>query len=199
MYYRARYYDVQTGRFLSEDPFRFVTEIDFYRYVSNDPTDLIDPTGLGQKGALVGSLIGGVVGGFLGGTAGAATGAAGGTLFAPGVGTIGGGTVGAIEGATIGGATGAATGAVIGSAFEDLWDRRPWNRAKPIPAPPQTKCDRDESCEKEWADARRFCAEVMSIPRNSPKWKDYQGLWGGSYDRCVRGQVSQRCGGNRVD
>jgi RHS repeat-associated protein len=45
-YYRARYYDPQTGRFLSEDPFGFAGEdVNFYRFVGNRPTLLIDPSG----------------------------------------------------------------------------------------------------------------------------------------------------------
>lgn len=45
-YYRARYYDPSTGRFLSEDPIRFRAGLDFYRYAFNQPTLLIDPLGL---------------------------------------------------------------------------------------------------------------------------------------------------------
>src|ERR1700751_5055137 len=44
-YYRARYYDSTTGRFLSEDPTRFINEINFYRYVGNSPSRFIDPRG----------------------------------------------------------------------------------------------------------------------------------------------------------
>jgi len=44
-YYRARYYDPTLGRFLSEDPVHFKTGIDFYLYVSNRPTEYIDPSG----------------------------------------------------------------------------------------------------------------------------------------------------------
>jgi RHS repeat-associated protein len=44
-YYRARYYDPQTGRFVNEDPFRFGGGIDFYAYADNDPSNLFDPTG----------------------------------------------------------------------------------------------------------------------------------------------------------
>jgi RHS repeat-associated protein len=46
-YNRARYYDANTGRFLSEDPSRFTTgTLNLYAYVGNDPVDLIDPFGL---------------------------------------------------------------------------------------------------------------------------------------------------------
>jgi RHS repeat-associated protein len=43
-YYRARYYDSGTGRFIDEDP--SAQGSNFYRYVENDPTDLVDPLGL---------------------------------------------------------------------------------------------------------------------------------------------------------
>jgi RHS repeat-associated protein len=45
-YYRARYYDPEMGRFLSEDPIRFGAGHDFYRYVYNDPIGLTDAMGL---------------------------------------------------------------------------------------------------------------------------------------------------------
>jgi RHS repeat-associated protein len=45
-YYRARYYDSKTGRFLNEDPIRFAGSINFYPYVSNNPVLRIDPSGL---------------------------------------------------------------------------------------------------------------------------------------------------------
>lgn len=45
-YYRTRYYDPTTGRFLSEDPVDFDGGINFYEYVGNNPVDFIDPLGL---------------------------------------------------------------------------------------------------------------------------------------------------------
>jgi len=46
-YYRARYYDPSTGRFLSEDRLRGVSGgVNFYPYVLNAVTGLTDPTGL---------------------------------------------------------------------------------------------------------------------------------------------------------
>ncbi len=43
---RARYYDPSTGRFLSEDPIGFNGGFNFYRYVGNSSTNLVDQLGL---------------------------------------------------------------------------------------------------------------------------------------------------------
>ncbi|CAA6798535.1 MAG: Unknown protein [uncultured Sulfurovum sp.] len=46
-YYRARYYDPTTQRFLSLDPIGFMSgDFNFYRYVGNSPIGWIDPFGL---------------------------------------------------------------------------------------------------------------------------------------------------------
>ena len=46
MYYRARYYHSELGRFVSRDPIGYdAREMDLYCYVRNTPTDLIDPFG----------------------------------------------------------------------------------------------------------------------------------------------------------
>jgi RHS repeat-associated protein len=45
-YYRARYYNPNTGRFLSEDPAGFLGGINKYVYVGDDPVDFVDPFGL---------------------------------------------------------------------------------------------------------------------------------------------------------
>ncbi len=45
-YNRARYYDSQIGRFISEDPLRFFAGPNFFQYVRNNPTDFEDPSGL---------------------------------------------------------------------------------------------------------------------------------------------------------
>src|SRR6266568_2141856 len=44
-YYRARYYDPNSGRFISEDPKRFQADVNFYPYVSNSPTGHLDTFG----------------------------------------------------------------------------------------------------------------------------------------------------------
>ena len=48
-YYRARYYDPQIGRFLSEDPGRFSAGVNFYEYAGNNPVVFTDPSGLRTK------------------------------------------------------------------------------------------------------------------------------------------------------
>jgi hypothetical protein len=49
-YYRGRFYDPVTGRFLSQDPIGFEAgDTSFYRYVGNQPTSFIDPEGLERR------------------------------------------------------------------------------------------------------------------------------------------------------
>ncbi len=46
-YYRARWYDPQLGKFLSEDPLGVVhPDSNKYRYIKNDPVNKTDPSGL---------------------------------------------------------------------------------------------------------------------------------------------------------
>jgi hypothetical protein len=45
-YYRYRYYDPQTGRFISEDPLGPSGDINGYRYALDNPTNFVDPSGL---------------------------------------------------------------------------------------------------------------------------------------------------------
>ncbi|MBI9018921.1 MAG: hypothetical protein JEZ07_16845 [Phycisphaerae bacterium] len=46
MYYKYRYYDVYTGRFLSNDPAGYVDSLSLYEYVRSMPTRLMDVLGL---------------------------------------------------------------------------------------------------------------------------------------------------------
>ena len=67
-YYRARYYDQNPGRFVSEDPIRFRSTANFYSYVHNRPLDLRDPKGWLAWGG--GITVGGMAGMFWRGGAG---------------------------------------------------------------------------------------------------------------------------------
>jgi RHS repeat-associated protein len=45
-YMRARYYDAQTGRFISEDPAGFIDGSNLFAYVGGNPVNRVDPLGL---------------------------------------------------------------------------------------------------------------------------------------------------------
>ena len=63
-YYRARYYDPQSGRFVTEDPSRFYSDdTNFYRYTWNSPTGVTDPSGQIPLVVLL-PIIGGTIGGI---------------------------------------------------------------------------------------------------------------------------------------
>ena len=49
MYYRARYYDTETGRFLQRDPKGYIDVMNLYEYVKSRPTVWLDPLGLSSS------------------------------------------------------------------------------------------------------------------------------------------------------
>jgi len=60
-FYRARYYDQTSGRFLSEDPLGFkANTVNFYGYVRDNPVNSTDPMGLQPKssGGVWGNTVG---------------------------------------------------------------------------------------------------------------------------------------------
>jgi RHS repeat-associated protein len=61
-YYRARYYDPSTGRFLSEDPIGLAGGLNFYSYAQNRPVTFKDPSGKCVNGIdTIVCIVGGVV------------------------------------------------------------------------------------------------------------------------------------------
>src|SRR5271165_6860814 len=68
-YYRARYYDPQSARFIGEDTIGFRGgDVNLYRYVWNRPTTFIDPWGKWGVGAAGGASAGVGLGIGAGGT-----------------------------------------------------------------------------------------------------------------------------------
>lgn len=58
-YYRARYYNPSTGRFMSPDPIGFNGgDTNLYRYCGNNPVNCIDPDGLFGIAIQTGGAIG---------------------------------------------------------------------------------------------------------------------------------------------
>jgi len=108
-YYRARYYDPEVGRFVSEDPLGFKAGMNFYAYVNNNPINFNDPSG--NCPSCVGAGVGAVYGGIAGSISG----------FIVGFNTVDSSSgilnqvFGGVAGAAIGGVTGAATGAAAGA------------------------------------------------------------------------------------
>ena len=51
VFLRARYYEPETGRFISKDPMGIAAALNSYVYVGNDPVDKIDPLGLDEQTA----------------------------------------------------------------------------------------------------------------------------------------------------
>ena len=124
-YMRARYYDPQTGRFISQDPLGFDGgDVNLYIYAANNPIVYLDPNGQwittaigaasgGLSGLLSGLQSGNVWAGVAGGVAGAITGAAIGTFAGPHAARLAGAALGSvISGAISGGGGGAVGGAV---------------------------------------------------------------------------------------
>jgi RHS repeat-associated protein len=119
MFYRARFYDPQIGRFISEDPIGFAGGVNWYAYVKNNPILFRDPLGLQRCNPLVGSIVGGIIGGTIGAVGGAVAGpviggAIGGVLGGSVGGTVG--LAGGPGGVVVLGGTGAAGGAAMGAA-----------------------------------------------------------------------------------
>ena len=106
-FYRARYYDARTGAFTQQDPIGFAgLDVNLYRYVFNNPTNLTDPSGqFGIAGAFLGAVSGGV-GGYI---------ASGGDPVGTAIGAVVGAIVG-IAAPTISSAAGAAAVSAIASA-----------------------------------------------------------------------------------
>lgn len=124
-YMKARYYDPEVGRFISEDPIGFDGgDTNLYLYASNNPIMFMDPNGQwittaigiingGISGALAGAMNGDLTSAVIGGVVGAAVGGLAGT-FIPGA---GGAAAAAVVNQVLSGSIGGAFGGLTGGAI----------------------------------------------------------------------------------
>jgi hypothetical protein len=56
----------------------------------------------------------------------------------------------------------------------------------------------DDDCKRRWKNAADYCSQLDDLPRNSPEFKKVKNIFGRDILDCMRGQVDQRCGGNKI-
>ncbi len=155
-----------------------------YAYVGGNPVSYVDSMGLCDfsmlhdprpswnraQCAAAGAVIGGVVGAAVGGAVSTPCAVAGPAYFACAAGTV-------PQGTAIGAGAGAAIGAMVcqGDGSDDDPD--------------------EDECSAEWDRAYQYCDSVFKngVPPT------HRNVSGRKYMQCVMGQVSERCGGNRVE
>jgi len=178
-HYRARAYDAEMGRFLQEDPIGCASgDLNFYRYVKNNPVRYIDPSGLVAAAGTLGTQRQAVDPKRL--VAQAKIGCEISRQLTTIASLIAGAGTGELVGIR-------SAGACVGEAvFEPIIVTRQTSRSP---------SDGDsEGCDEEWAEAREYCKNNMYNP-------DAQNVTGGytSIEDCARGNVSERCGGNYLE
>lgn len=162
-----------------------------FLYAESSPVMFVDPEGLEPNASCVAryttcfAAIGGMIGAVSGGVGGGAAGS-----IVPVAGTA----AGAVGGSQMGAAGGAALGAGVG-----YYAGNAMCPAEPIYIGGQSfnnesSEEKARRCEAEWRGARAKCSDLLGQPNSQRP----PGIWGGGYDQCVRGQVAQDCGGNRV-
>lgn len=120
-YFRARWYDPDTGRWLSKDPIGIEGGLNQYEFCSSNPVNVVDPHGeFGWFGAIVGGIAGAVSGAISGSANG---GGAAGAIAGGVTGLFAGAAVGAINlsaSSAVGAMVGGAVGGAIGSTAAQL-------------------------------------------------------------------------------
>jgi hypothetical protein len=62
------------------------------------------------------------------------------------------------------------------------------------PGNPTSDAERKKAeCDEEWEHAYEFCDKMEEEGKLGPR-----SAWGANYDKCLMGQVSERCGDNAV-
>lgn len=173
-----RFYDPETGRYISADPIGLAGGINLYRYANTNPINWVDRDGMTPAGSVIGGTIGSVIGGWGGSVVGGLTGGASGGLVGSTVGpagTVFGAGAGGTAGATWGGGIGAAGGGLLGawlgdqisdwlsdspqmSSDKDYADKENWDwwqeNVGPTDPNPDEECSEEDRCEK----VRNMCS-----------------------------------------
>jgi len=102
--FRMRWYDAETGRWLSKDPIGLSGGLNLYAFCGGDPVNHNDPQGLLSPWVVV-PIVGGVVGGLIGGYVDGVEGCVKGTISGAVGGALGLGAGGGIWGSVVAGAT----------------------------------------------------------------------------------------------
>jgi RHS repeat-associated protein len=204
-FYRNRYYSPLLGRFINQDPMGFAgSGTNFYAYAFNNPISFSDPSGLTP------AVAPGVVAWLeeLGYTQAEIDEAiayleAGG---AEGVGICASTVVCGLIVLDVGLAINDGIDVYhLGQAYG--WWGQPKPTGKPNGAPSlagryaggKPSGDDDDDCKKEWKKAGDFCSQLDDLRTNDPiefrKWKN---IFGPNILSCMKGQVSERCGGHKI-
>jgi RHS repeat-associated protein len=191
-YYRARWYDPNLGRFISEDPIGFVDGVNLFAYVKNNPLFYKDPMGHNScvaSWAAAGSVAGAVIGGGVG-------------L----VGVVGGGVAVVVTepaGLALGAAGGGLIGAAVGSLFcdpipfaqyppspttspksEEKCDTKPKSNPPPNPAPAPLPLPTPSGNRGRWTCAAKCHVNNFSNIPNAPEFCYGQGMGASERDAC---------------
>ena len=218
---RTRYYSPLLHRFISEDPVGLGGGLNFYTYVFDSPTDLTDPSGNCPTCAEPTAQVVTTTVGAGATTTTVATGGGSGPVIT----LIAGGSADGVGAGPVGAVAGAGAAVLVGygyygyqaitavqnanTADEELMQAiHNWNQAamaKNRAQPPlagryafQPSDEDAEECNKQWKNAAEYCSQLDDIPRDTPEWKKVVKIFGGSIFNCMKGQVSERCGGNKV-
>lgn len=121
-YFRNRYQNGVTGRFMSRD---LIPSAHLYLYGNANPSAYVDPDGrwvwiTGGIGAVLGGVLGGISGGWQGAVTGAVTGGVAGLTLGLGGAAIGGLVGGGIAGGALAGGVAGAAGDVAGQCVGNL-------------------------------------------------------------------------------
>ena len=189
-----RYYDSDTGRYVSPDPLGLLGDITLYAYAKSNPTGWVDPDGMQPYPVIAGP-----------GAAGASAAASAAAVYDQDYPMSDPGSVDFGPKITLNDAKSALN--LAGMMQIQNWGSTIYevmSVAKPLILAACSAEDDTDRCEEEWARARSLCRQLiyeqMQQAAGRRKKRSVTGVTGGYTDveRCAMGLVSQACGGNKI-